>query len=90
MVGGGWGFRRMSAYSQFLICLKAKAQIGDVSIHGYIRLSVFVLLMPGFCKAWLKDLAMYACVWGSPMVPLVGNIFTLCTNLITNGSWCKW
>ena len=27
-----------------------------------------------------------ACVWGSPMVPLVGNIFTICTNLITNGT----
>ena len=28
-----------------------------------------------------------ACVRGSPMVPLVGNIFTICTNfnLITNG-----
>ena len=23
--------------------------------------------------------------WGTPMVPLVGNIFTVCTNLITNG-----
>ena len=27
-----------------------------------------------------------ACVRGSPMVPLVGNIFTICTNLITNGT----
>ena len=27
-----------------------------------------------------------ACVQGSPMVPLVGNIFTICTNLITNGT----
>ena len=27
-----------------------------------------------------------ACVWGSSMVPLVGNIFTICTNLITNGT----
>ena len=26
------------------------------------------------------------CVRGSPMVPLVGNIFTICTNLITNGT----
>ena len=26
------------------------------------------------------------CVHGSPMVPLVGNIFTICTNLITNGT----
>ena len=25
------------------------------------------------------------CVLGSPVVPLVGNIFTICTNLITNG-----
>ena len=28
----------------------------------------------------------YECVRGSPMVPLVGNIFTICTNLITNGT----
>ena len=28
-----------------------------------------------------------ACVRGSPMVPLVGNIFTICTgSLITNGT----
>ena len=27
-----------------------------------------------------------ACVWGSPMVLLVGNIFIICTNLITNGT----
>ena len=29
------------------------------------------------------------CVPGSPMVPLVGNIFTICTNLITNGTTGK-
>ena len=28
----------------------------------------------------------YACVRGSPMVPLVGNSFIICTNLITNGT----
>ena len=27
-----------------------------------------------------------ACVRGSPMVPLVGNICTICTNLIANGT----
>ena len=27
-----------------------------------------------------------ACVRGSPMVPLVGNICTICINLITNGT----
>ena len=27
-----------------------------------------------------------ACVWGSPVVPLVGNICTICTNLIANGT----
>ena len=26
------------------------------------------------------------CVWGSPMVPLVDNICTNCTNLIANGT----
>ena len=32
------------------------------------------------------DQAHIACVRGSPMVPLVGNNFIICTNLITNGT----
>ena len=32
--------------------------------------------------AWVNS----ACVWGSPMVLLVGNICTNCTNLIANGT----